>query len=60
MGSVSTAALECRDVTVRYGDVVALAGVSVALGPGMIKPVVGLNGAGNTRFARGAPVIGAP
>lgn len=60
MSSVSTAALECRDVTVRYGDVVALAGVSVAFAPRMIHAVVGQNGAGKTTFARVAAGIVAP
>jgi simple sugar transport system ATP-binding protein len=45
-------ALECRDVSVSYGDVAALAGVSVALAPGLIHAVVGQNGAGKTTFAR--------
>ena len=45
-------ALECRDVTVRYGDVAALVGVSVAFSPRLIHAVVGQNGAGKTTFAR--------
>jgi ABC-type uncharacterized transport system ATPase subunit len=45
-------ALECRDVTVHYGEVAALAGVSVAFPPRMIHAVVGQNGAGKTTFAR--------
>jgi simple sugar transport system ATP-binding protein len=44
--------LECRDVTVTYGDVVALKGVSVAFEPRRIHAVVGQNGAGKTTFAR--------
>src|SRR5690242_15740065 len=47
-----TPALECRDVTVHYGDVAALDGVSVAFQPRMIHAVVGQNGAGKTTFAR--------
>src|SRR5262245_13258277 len=47
-----TPALECRDVTVHYGDVAALVGVSVAFQPRMIHAVVGQNGAGKTTFAR--------
>ncbi|MBV9705443.1 MAG: hypothetical protein JO163_22175, partial [Methylobacteriaceae bacterium] len=39
-------ALECRDVSVNYGDVTALAGVSVAFAPRLIHAVVGQNGAG--------------
>ena len=45
-------ALACRDVTVHYGDVAALVGVSVAFRPSMIHAVVGQNGAGKTTFAR--------
>src|SRR6187397_571480 len=45
-------ALECRDVTVHYGDVAALLAVSVAFPPRMIHAVVGQNGAGKTTFAR--------
>ncbi len=45
-------ALECDDVTVTYGDVVALHDVSVAFERGGIHAVVGQNGAGKTTFAR--------
>jgi ABC-type uncharacterized transport system ATPase subunit len=45
-------ALECRDVTVTYGSLAAVAGVSVGFGPGLIHAVVGQNGAGKTTFAR--------
>jgi simple sugar transport system ATP-binding protein len=45
-------ALACEDVTVRYGDVVALRDVSVAFDAGRIHAVVGQNGAGKTTFAR--------
>jgi simple sugar transport system ATP-binding protein len=45
-------ALACEDVTVTYGDVVALRGVSVAFDRGRIHAVVGQNGAGKTTFAR--------
>ena len=47
-----TSALNCRDVTVRYGDVVALSNVTVGFVPGLIHAVVGQNGAGKTTFAR--------
>jgi general nucleoside transport system ATP-binding protein len=47
-----TCALECRDVSVSYGDVAALVGVSAAFAPGLIHAVVGQNGAGKTTFAR--------
>lgn len=52
MSSQDQAALACRDVTVRYGEVVALADVSVSFAPGLIHAVVGQNGAGKTTFAR--------
>ncbi len=45
-------AVECRDVTVRYGEVVALRDVSVAFDRARIHAVVGQNGAGKTTFAR--------
>ena len=48
----SQPALECRDVTVKFGDVTALADVSVSFAPGRIHAVVGQNGAGKTTFAR--------
>jgi simple sugar transport system ATP-binding protein len=48
----SASALECSDISVTYGDVVALSGVSAAFAPGMIHAVVGQNGAGKTTFAR--------
>jgi len=45
-------ALACDDVTVTYGETVALSGVSVAFDAGRIHAVVGQNGAGKTTFAR--------
>ncbi|PSL37074.1 manganese transport system ATP-binding protein [Labedella gwakjiensis] len=42
------AALELRDVTVRYGDVVALEGVHLSIAPGRICGVVGMNGSGKS------------
>jgi len=45
-------ALECRGVTVRYDNVVALRDVSIALEPGRIHAILGQNGAGKTTFAR--------
>jgi simple sugar transport system ATP-binding protein len=45
-------ALKCRDISVRYGDVAALTGVSVEFAPKLIHAVVGQNGAGKTTFAR--------
>jgi simple sugar transport system ATP-binding protein len=52
MSNSSPSALTCRNVTVRYGEVVALSEVSVAFAPGLIHAVVGQNGAGKTTFAR--------
>jgi ABC-type uncharacterized transport system ATPase subunit len=57
-------ALECRDISVKYGEVAALVGVSAAFAPKLIHAVVGQNGAGKTTFARVAaglvkPVAGA-
>jgi simple sugar transport system ATP-binding protein len=45
-------ALACDEVTVTYGETVALREVSVAFDPGRIHAVVGQNGAGKTTFAR--------
>ena len=45
-------ALACEDVTVTYGDVVALRNISVAFDRGRIHAVVGQIGAGKTTFAR--------
>ncbi len=52
MSNLPKSALECRDVTVKFGDVTALSGVSVAFAAGRIHAVVGQNGAGKTTFAR--------
>jgi general nucleoside transport system ATP-binding protein len=45
-------ALEYREVSVSYGHVPALVGVSAAFAPRMIHAVTGQNGAGKTTFAR--------
>ncbi|MDR3474954.1 MAG: ATP-binding cassette domain-containing protein [Devosia sp.] len=52
MTEVRPQALECRNVTVNYGPVTALSGVSIGFEPGLIHAVVGQNGAGKTTFAR--------
>ncbi|PBB70629.1 ABC transporter ATP-binding protein [Mesorhizobium sp. WSM4312] len=52
MTPMDNPALECRDVTVAYGSVMALSGVGIAFEQGKIHAVVGQNGAGKTTFAR--------
>jgi branched-chain amino acid transport system ATP-binding protein len=42
------ALLELADVTVRYGGLTAVAGVSFAVGPGEVRAIIGPNGAGKT------------
>ena len=63
--ALPAAALQCRNISVRYGEVAALLDVSVAFAPNMIHAVVGQNGAGKTTFARVAagivkPIAGTP
>ena len=45
-------ALHCRGIRVTYGEVTALAELSIAFERGAIHAVVGQNGAGKTTFAR--------
>lgn len=52
MTKLSPPIFECRDVTVRYGHVLALSNVGAVFERGMIHAVVGQNGAGKTTFAR--------
>lgn len=47
-----------RDLTVRFGDVVALSNVNVALEPGTVHAVVGGDGAGKTTLLRVLAGIG--
>jgi ABC-type uncharacterized transport system ATPase subunit len=56
----SVPALQCRDISVQYGEVAALTGVTLAFAPGLIHAVVGQNGAGKTTFARVAAGIVKP
>jgi simple sugar transport system ATP-binding protein len=58
--SADVPALECKHVTVNYGDVVALRDVGVAFEPSRIHAIVGQNGAGKTSFARVCAGIVAP
>jgi branched-chain amino acid transport system ATP-binding protein len=43
-----TAALDVRDLSVRFGGVAALGGVSFAVAPGVVTSLIGPNGAGKT------------
>ena len=43
-----TAAIHVRDVTVRYGEVVALEGASVEVAAGRVTGLVGMNGSGKS------------
>ena len=52
MNEASSSIFECRDVTVRYGSIVALSEVGAVFERGKIHAVVGQNGAGKTTFAR--------
>jgi sulfate-transporting ATPase len=45
--------LEVRDLTVRYGGVTAVDGVSLTVQPGRITGLIGPNGAGKTTFIDG-------
>lgn len=61
-------AIEVDDVVVRYGDVVALDGVSLSVAPGRVTGLVGMNGAGKStlfkalmgmaRLERGSILLG--
>ena len=42
--------LEARDITIKYGERVAVANVSLVLRPGQITAVIGPNGAGKSTF----------
>jgi ABC-2 type transport system ATP-binding protein len=48
MPTVAAAAVEIEDLVVRYGDVVAVSGLSLAAPSGAVTAVLGPNGAGKT------------
>src|SRR5512137_1675118 len=48
MSVVGSAAVEVEDLTVRYGDLVAVNGVSFRADHGQVTAVLGPNGAGKT------------
>ena len=43
-----TQAVDVRDVTVRYGEVLAIEGVSLTLGAGRVTGLIGVNGSGKS------------
>ncbi|MFZ4285784.1 ABC transporter ATP-binding protein [Variovorax sp. HJSM1_2] len=49
---MSTPALEVRDLTVGYGDVSVLRGLSMKVEPGQLVALIGANGAGKTTLLR--------
>ena len=52
--------LEARDVSVRYGGIGALTGVSVGVAPGEVVGIVGPNGSGKTTLLRALAGLLAP
>lgn len=52
LAGTAVPALDARNVTVRYGNVVALESVTAGFETGRIHAIVGQNGAGKTTFAR--------
>ena len=49
---MSKPALEIRDLTVGYGDVSVLRGLSMKVEPGQLVALIGANGAGKTTLLR--------
>ena len=52
--------LEARDVTVRFGGLTAVDGVSAAFAPGELAGIIGPNGAGKTTFFNALSGVVAP
>jgi ABC-2 type transport system ATP-binding protein len=53
----AAAGVTCDDITIRYGDVVAVDAVSLTVGPGEIFGLLGPNGAGKTSIIRALTTI---
>ncbi|GAB7191885.1 metal ABC transporter ATP-binding protein [Kineococcus sp. NUM-3379] len=49
---MSAPAVDVRDVTVRYGDVLALDGASLSLRPGTVCGLIGMNGSGKSTLLK--------
>jgi iron complex transport system ATP-binding protein len=52
--------IDARDLTIRYGERVALRSVTLTLEPGQLVGLIGPNGAGKTSFARAVAGLAAP
>ncbi|GAA4196497.1 metal ABC transporter ATP-binding protein [Microbacterium oryzae] len=49
-----TPAIELADITVRYGDILALDGASIAVEPGRVTALIGMNGSGKSTLFKTA------
>src|SRR6476619_772383 len=56
----TTPLLEATDLTVRFGDVTALAGLDLVAPAGEVLAILGPNGAGKTTFVRNIATLLAP